>query len=194
MLLRGNKFDVSLCTLAVMLVVIGTLGCAGPYYSHSFKTDWPDAYRASNVLALAPVEVPSDLPKADQAEQFFAFAISEKLRMGGFQVVGPDVYEQTMFEITRERGGSYDVITGKKDEKKFQELQRACLKQLETTTGAKALLQAKVVVVSAPFSGCQASWDGATQSIAHAYLGIFCPIGNMFGKIAAFSLVRSIFG
>ncbi len=182
--------------VSMYLLVLGlaglAAGCARPYYSHSFKTDGANALRALKVLAIAPVEVPSDLPKADQARQFFDSAISERLRLAGFQVVGQEAYTQIMTALTREKGGAFDVVTGKKDEKKFHELKKYSLMQLQATTGANALLRAKVVPVSARFSGCQASWDGTTQDVARAHLGIFCPTANMFGKVAAFSLVVTL--
>jgi hypothetical protein len=191
MQVRNRNIRACIWLRIVVLVALSMTGCAGPYYSHSFKTDVKNA-KAIDVFVLAPTEVPSELPQADQAKLVFDTAISEKLTQAGFQLVGQEVFAEKMAAVTREKGGAYDATTGKRDEKKFQELQKASLKQIQTTTGAKALLRAKVTSVPARFSGCKASWDGTTQDVSTTFLGIFCSSAQAHGKVTALSLIVTL--
>jgi len=173
---------------ALGILVFVASGCAKHYISHPFKPDTSSA-REINIIALAPVEVPSDLLKSAQVPLELGSMISEKLVQAGFQVVGPEVFKEKMTAVIREKGGAYDPITGKRDEAKFRELKKACLSNIQATTGAKAALWAKVVPVPAPFSGCRARWDGTTEYVSTTFLGIFCPTSSMFGNTSALSLV-----
>ena len=190
MLMRSRQMRgfILLCILGVVTLV--TSGC-GSYYTHSFKTDVANA-GALKILSLAPIEVPSELPQADKAKLFFHAAISEKLTSAGFQVIGQEVFAQKMADVIREKGGAYDPVTGKRDEKKFWELQQACLKKVQAATGAKALLRVRVIPVTVPFSGCSTKWDGATQNVSTTFLGIFCSSAGMYGKIGALSLLITL--
>lgn len=183
------RFFIWFCILG--FATLATSGC-GTYYTHAYKTDIANGSELK-VIAFAPVELPLELPQGEKAKVFFHAAISEKLSSAGFQVVGPDVFADKMAALARKKGGAYDPVTGKRDEKKFQELQKACMKDVQATTGAKVLLRAKVEPVSAPFGGCRgARWDGVTQDVSWVFLGIFCGTSNMHGRVPALSLLVSL--
>jgi len=190
MQVRNEKSRICILLQIAVLLTLSMTGCERPYYSHSFKTDMNNT-KALQVVVLTPTDVPSELPQAEIAKQVFDTAISEKLTQAGFQVVTQDVYAEKLADVTREKGGAFDTITGALDENKFQELQRAALEQIQPVTDARSLLRAKVKVVTAKFAGCDASWDGTTQELSTTIL-IFCSSADMFGTVDALSLLVTL--
>ncbi|HUK99943.1 MAG TPA: hypothetical protein VLX29_03730 [Nitrospirota bacterium] len=186
--IKDNKLIIWLCMLMISTLI--TSGCA-KYYSYAYKTDIANAGDLK-IIALAPIELSLELPQGDKVRAFFDTTVSEKLSSAGFQVIGSAVFSDKMAALVRERGGVYDSVTGKRDEEKFQDLQKTCKKDLLTTTGANALLRTKVVVVSAFFWGCHgAKWDGVQQDVSTTFL-IFCANSNMHGRVPAFSLLITL--
>lgn len=176
---------------AVLLAAAAALaaGCAttGKRYD-PFKVPREQFYGSLKVVALAPVQAPSDLENADPIKARFAATIAARLREAGLQVVGPEEIGPILEEVRKAHPGVFDPQTGKLDQEKAKAREKEELQRIrEKHPQVDALLQAGIRVVQASLVRDVASWDGVTESAGTSGWKSFWVTHS--GRIPALSLI-----
>lgn len=174
-----------LATLAVALI---GAGCATTPPYNPFKISQDEFHGKIKTIALTPVAVPRDLENPERVRAKFESLIEAKLREAGFSIVPARESGEIFERMTKQLGGFFDPVTGKRDEAKFKTAVEHTLRELGTRFNADALLYPSIVVVRAPFSVNRANWDGAQEPmITPGSYG-----SALIGTVAALSLVVTI--
>lgn len=158
----------SLSTIALAATLFGA-GCttAPPPYN-PFKVPEQGFRDKFNTVAIAPVTVPGDLTEADPVKAKFASFIETKLREAGFTVVSSKETLDMFQNMSKQLGGIFDPVTGKRDEAKFKAAREHTLRELGTKFKAAAVVYPTIFAGPARFGGGTAHWNGASESIAMA--------------------------
>jgi len=183
----------SLSTIALVATLFGA-GCvtAPPPYN-PFKVPEQGFRDRFKTVAMAPVAVPGDLAEPDPVKAKFASLVEAKLREAGFTVVSSKETLDLFQNMSKQLGGIFDPVTGKRDEAKFKAAREHTLRELGTKFKAEAVVYSTIFAGPARFGGGTAHWNGASESItmAQGFLASF-QVNNLSGTTRALSLGVSI--
>lgn len=168
-------------------------GCgqvARPY--NPFKIPREEFLARTRVIALAPVAfaVPPEDPAAAGSQ--FEALLDLKLRELGFTVVPSTEYKAIWDRLTKQVGGIFDPITGKRDDQKLKTVRGYLLEELRTKHRADAVLHPVIQVVKAPFNAGHARWHGMEESLRPEGLLAALFMADAAGTTSALSLLVTI--
>jgi hypothetical protein len=168
-------------------------GCAqvAPPYE-PFKIPRNEFFARTKVVALAPVGFTVNPENQESASTQFESLLDQKLRELGFTVVPSTEYKAIWERLTKQMGGIFDPITGKRDDNKLKTVRGYLLEELRTQHRADALLHPVIQVVKAPFNAGHARWHGTAESIIpEGFLAAFF-MADSAGTTSALSLLITI--
>lgn len=175
------------------LIVLWLQGCsqvAPPY--DPFKIPKSEFFAKTKVVALAPLALAVSPDNPDATREHFESLLDQKLRAIGFTVIPSREYRATWERLSKQIGGIFDPITGKRDEQKIKAVRGYLLEELRTKHQADALLHPIVQVVEAKFQAGHARWHGATEPvIPEGFWNAFL-MGDSQGTTSALSLYVTI--
>jgi len=141
-------------------------------------------------VALRPLAgMPEDYPRADSAKAAFESLLTAEPQQAGFKVVPASIYDQIRQESLDSLGGVFDPKTGAEDTTKARQVHMRNLEQLKARHQADALLNPRLVALTAQFSSGSAHWDGASQKLWKGTQGVFGILDKRTGSVPAVSLL-----
>jgi len=148
-----------------------------------------DQLRAKvKVIALAPLNLPTNLEDPAPVQSKYESLIEAKLREAGFTVVPSREYAAIWKQMIEQLGGFFDPLTGKRDEQKYKTVREHTLREVGFKTKADALLDFAIAVVKANFGANRASWNGTTEELVPGGALTAFLIGGSSGTVGALSL------
>jgi hypothetical protein len=152
--------------LSIWLVTAVTLlmgfGCA---INNPFKISRDDFYGKVKIIALAPVDVPTDLEDPEPVKAKFESMIVAKLHDGGFTVVPPKETADLFAQAGKELGALPGAETGAVDDAQAKAIRQQLRQALSSKYHADAVLYPAIEVVRAAWYGNAAGWDHVTEQI-----------------------------
>jgi hypothetical protein len=147
-------------------LTIATAACVPKAAKYDpFKVPREQFYGSLRVVALAPVQGPSDLEDKEVLAKFQG-TIETALAESGLRVILPGEVGPILDSARAKQGGIFDPMTGKRDEERAKAAKAAALAELKARFGADALLRAYLDVRAVRFSADTARWDGVEESVA----------------------------
>jgi hypothetical protein len=182
----------------VLLAAAGALALAAcgakraPY--DPFRVPREQLAPALKVVALAPLEAPSDIEQPELVKSRFLATIEARLNEAGIAVIPPADVGPVLKAAMEWRGGFYDPKTGALDEAKLQGAREEALQNLAAKHGrVDALVLPDIRVVRAVLAEDTAYWSGTKEFAAttgwKAALGV-----SHSGNVRALSLVVRLTG
>jgi hypothetical protein len=164
-------------------------GCATTKPYNPFKVPQADIKSKVKIVALVPINVPTDLDNPDPVKSTFETLVAAKLKDGGYQVVPSDEYNKIWKQMMEQLGGFFDPMTGKRDNEKFKTVRQHTLRELAAKTKADAILDFSLSPIKVNFANNRAVWHGTSEYLMSggafaAFLG-----GSFSGSVLALSLV-----
>jgi hypothetical protein len=163
-------------------------GCAATTPYNPFKIPPEDIKAKVKVVALAPINFPTDIDDPEPVKAKFESLVTAKLQEGGFTVVSSAEYGAIWKQMTEQLGGFFDPMTGKRDEQKYKTVREHTLREVGSKTKADALLDFAVVGVKTNFAANRASWHGTTEYLVQGGALTAFLIGSSSGTVGALSL------
>ena len=121
----------------------------------------------ARVAALrAPVLPQEGIVVPHEVATRYLGTLRARLEQAGWWVLPAEAFEGTLREIVLERGGIYDPITGKGDEKKLAAAVEETRRQLAGRYGVGVFVIAGFYQRPAQIIGETASWDGVSEQVA----------------------------
>lgn len=177
----------------MLLALITSLfaGCAKiPQFTDKpFKIDQDVFHRTVKVIALEPLGLP-EMKRAEQVRAEFEPLLIEKLKEAGFTVLPSDKYDALWKSMSKQDGGLYDPMTGKKNEAKVKEIEKKIYDELRAQHQIDAIARVLLIQTTAYFAGCKARWHGVAQDMESC--SVLGSGGNYNGRISAISLLVAI--
>jgi hypothetical protein len=133
--------------------------------------------------------MPEDYARSDSTKAVFESLLTAELQQAGFKVVPSSIFDQVRQESLDSLGGIFDPKTGAEDTTKAHQVHLRSLEQLKARYQADALLNPRLLAVTAPFSSGSAHWDGASQKLWKGTQGIFGILDKRMGSVPAISLL-----
>ena len=155
--------------IAIIVIILISSGCPKTVPYNPFKITQEEFYSKIKTIALAPVDIPGDLENKDQLKTKFEALVESKLHEAGFVVIPSREYGETWERMTKQMGGYFDAVTGKRDESKYKAVKEYTLRELRTKFNADAVLYSGVRVVTAPFSRDTASWHETSEALSSGW-------------------------
>lgn len=122
-------------------------------------------------LCMVPVRaqlaLPDEATKLTRLENDIAYRLTTAL----FRVIPSTRTAPVMEQAAAAHGGSFDPHTGLRDPLRDREMRLATLAALREELGCDATLTITVAIVSVPFFGGQAQWDGVAYTFGGTGLG-----------------------
>ncbi len=175
-----------LLTATLIFILIGS-GCATTTPYNPFKITEEDFYGKIKTIALAPVVIPGDLENKEQVKAKFESLIESKLREAGFVVIQSREFAEIRELMTKQLGGYFDPVTGKRDEAKFKSVKEHSLREMHAKFNSDAVLYSSIQVFLASFSGGKAAWHGTSESLSTGGLLGALSVSTRNGKVSALS-------
>jgi hypothetical protein len=179
--------------LVNLLLGLWFQGCAqvAPPYD-PFKIPRNEFFVRTKVVALAPVGIAVNLENPDSTRTHFEALLDQKLRELGFTVISANEYKGIWEGLTKQLGGIFDPVTGKRDENKIKTLRGYLFEELRTKHRADALLHPVIQVVNAKFNAGHARWHGTSEPVIPEGFWDRFFIGDAQGTTSALSLYVTI--
>lgn len=114
-------------------------------------------------LCLLALE--SEAPTTPETARRLENQIADGLRALGFESVDSEKTVEALTRLGRAAGGYYDVDNGRRDDARYAQLAPKVRRGAGKALGCQALLEPRVVVVSAPWGAGVARWDGNAVGI-----------------------------
>jgi hypothetical protein len=185
-------------SLALAACVIALAGCATGHPTpppDPFKVPRAQFARNLEVVAIAPMRTPKDLPNAEMARARFAATFAVRLQQVGVKCLSPDVVGPVYDEVVEGAGGIFDAKTGALDLAKLQGARKETLARLQARFGrVDAILFSDVRAVKASFSNDQASWNGTNEYVGTGTGKKVFFLNKHSGTLGALSLVVRLTG
>ncbi|HEX9445447.1 MAG TPA: hypothetical protein VGA73_15105 [Candidatus Binatia bacterium] len=169
-------------------LALALYGCAGATRSNPFKIPQAEIKGKVKIVALAPINFPTDIDDPDPVKAKFESLITAKLKEGGFTVVPSSEYGALWKQMTEQLGGFFDPMTGKRDEQKFKTVREHTLRELSAKTKADAVLGSAILGFKAAFRLNRASWHGTSEDLVPGGVLTAVLIGGHNGTVGALSL------
>ena len=169
-------------------ILVSMTACAATTAYNPFKVPQADIKNKVKVVALAPINFPTDIDNAEAIKATFESLVTAKLREGGFTVVPSPEYGQIWKDMTEKLNGIFDPMTGKRDQQKYKTAREHTLRELASRTKADGLLDFAVVPVKAGFRLNVASWHGTSEDLVPGGVFTAVLIGGSNGTVGALSL------
>jgi hypothetical protein len=183
-----------LITLIAVAVIATNCATTTPY--EPFKIPQHEFCQKTKIIAVAPVAVPEYLETPDPVRARFASIIENKLLEAGFSIVSSEEYAKIWEQMIEKIGGYFDPFTGQRNESKFTLIRKHCLQELCTKYNSNAVLYPEIRVVKAWFTGCEANWHGASDSLKvptkNKFESFWETCGGGYGTLEAMSLIVTI--
>jgi hypothetical protein len=185
----GSKKTKSIVLFSMLVLAIA--GCAKiPQFTDKpFTVDKNEFYRTVKVIALEPLVMP-EMKQTARVRAEIESNVIKILKEAGFTAIPSDKYEALWTSLSKQEGGLYDPVTGKKNDAKVKEMRGRIREELRTQHQVDAIMRTSVIMTSAHFTSCKARWHGTEQDIGSC--GFFT--GNYYGKISVLSLLVQIEG
>jgi len=155
-----------------------------PY--NPFKVTQEEFFSKIKTVALAPFIVPGDLENKEHLKTKFETLVESKLHEAGFVVIPSREYGETWERMTKQMGGYFDAVTGKRDESKFKTVKEYTLREMRAKFNADAILYSGIRVVTVPFSRDTASWHGTSEDLTSGFFSTL--LVSHHGIVPAISL------
>jgi hypothetical protein len=133
--------------------------------------------------------MPEDYARSDSTKAVFDSLLTAELQQAGFKVLPSSIFDQVRQESLDSLGGIFDPKTGAEDTAKARQVHLRSLEQLKARYQADALLNPRLLAVTASFASGSAHWDGASQKLWKGTQGVFGILDNRTGKVSALSLL-----
>ncbi len=172
---------------AAMAVVAS--GCATTTPYNPFKIPQSEIKSKTKIIALSPINFPTDIDNPDPVKAKFEALVTAKLQEGGYQVVPSSEYAAIWKQMVEQLGGFFDPITGKRDEQKVKTVREHTLRELAAKTKADAILDSAVSPMKVSFANNRAAWHGTSEYLISggALAAFLAP--TFSGTVTALSLV-----
>ena len=133
--------------------------------------------------------MPEDYARSDSTKAVFESLLTAELQQAGFKVLPSSIFDQVRQESLDSLGGIFDPKTGAEDTTRAHQVHMRTLEQLGARYQADALLNPRLLAVTAPFSSGSAHWDGASQKLWKGTQGVFGILDKRTGSVPALSLL-----
>ena len=137
------------------------VACQGPARVEAFRVPREDFVATTRAIAVLPILQASAYSR--EAARAIEADIERSLATAGFIVLPAEAFQEAWAAEERAAGGVFDPRTGRLDQAKFAELRRRCYDELMRIQSFDAVLVPSFEVVSAPFYGGFARWDGSNE-------------------------------
>lgn len=146
---------------ALALLMLGAAAC-GSYPSarpglHVSSADFRQRVRT---LCLVPVQTQVALPEQDAKLAAFEGQLAHRLGQGGFTVVPSEQSRAVTQRVLAAAGGYYDPYSGERDQARYDAVRPQVASALRGELGCDATVLPTIALVSVPFHGGEAQWDG----------------------------------
>lgn len=128
--------------------------------------DFRQQVRTICLTALhSQVAVPDAETRLAQAQA----ALVTELRSAGYVVVPPEQTAEAWRRAMQREGGVYDPHTGRRDEARDAEVRPRVLHAMGAELGCTAVAYPTIALVTAPFHGDRARWDGVEYRVGGGF-------------------------
>ena len=178
---------------ATLLLGLSLSGCAqmAPPY-HPLKVSREEFFAKTKVVALAPLVIGVNADKPEAIKTQVESALGQKLEELGLAVIPSKEYQEIWERLSKQIGGAFDPITGKRDDAKVKTLIGYVSNELRTKHNADALLHPMIQPVKAPFNAGNARWHGTAEAVAPEGFWNKFLMGESRGTTSALSLIVTI--
>jgi hypothetical protein len=151
--------------LILFFLTLLASGCATTTPYNPFKIARSDIQTKVKSIALAPIQIGTDVENPAAVKAKIERLIAAKLQAGGFKVIESEEYARSWNQAVEKLGAVYDPASGKRDEKKFNDVLEYAVRDVREKTKADALLFSAIVTVNADFYSNTADWHGITDYV-----------------------------
>ena len=157
------------------ILLLSVTACAPTVYT--LLPDQEEYFKNLHTIALASPGFqmsPNTATKEEEAQfnarlevvrKQFESLMTAKLSEAGFSVVPSDEYRKIWEQLVKAHGGVFDPVTGKKDDARYEAIQKKAAQEISARLPINAVLYLSIVHVTVHFASGVAKWDGTDQHI-----------------------------
>jgi len=182
---RPAKRTTRIAALAWLAVLAFASACTTPY--DPFKIPASEVRERVQTIALAPLQVSAGLSDPAATRAKFEPLVAAQLRASGFRVVAADAMESLWQAAAADVGELYDPITGEVNPERFEAVESAVYRDLESKHDVDAVLYTFVLRYDLHLTRRKVNVCGTTDVIYWPETTLGAPNSTTMVRIVCFS-------